>query len=83
MNSNRISHALESLNSFHSNIKFTVEIEKGNKIAFLDILLIRYKDPINTTVYQKKMNTDLYINWMKFIHHLFLQAIGNGEHLKP
>ena len=63
VNSNRISHVLESLNSFHSNIKFTVEIEKGNKIAFLDILLIRYKDLINTTVYRKKTNTDLYINW--------------------
>ena len=66
VNSNRISHALESLNSFHSNIKFTVEIEKGNKIAFLDILLIRYKDLINTTVYRKKTNTDLYINWKSF-----------------
>ena len=50
-------------------------MEKGNKIAFLDILLIRYKDPINTTVYRKKINTDLYINWMKFIHHLFVQTI--------
>ena len=57
VNSNRISHVLESLNSFHSNIKFTVEIEKGNKIEFLDIL-IRYKDLINTTVYRKKTNTD-------------------------
>ena len=57
VNSDRISHVLELLNSFHSNIKFTVEIEKGNKIEFLDIL-IRYKDLINTTVYRKKTNTD-------------------------
>ena len=66
VNSNCISHVLESLNSFHSNIKFTAEIEKGTKIAFLDILLIRYKDLINTTVYGKKTNTDLYINWKSF-----------------
>ena len=65
VNSNRISHALESLNSFHSNIKFTVAIEKGNEIAFLDIL-IRYKDLINTTLYRKKMITNLYINWKSF-----------------
>ena len=65
MNSNRIIHVLESLNSFNSNIKFTVEIEEGNKIAFLDIS-IRYKDLINTTVYRKKTNTDLYINWKFF-----------------
>ena len=66
VNSNCISHVLESLNSFHSNIKFTTELEKGNKIVFLGILLIRYKDLINTTVYRKKTNTDLYINWKSF-----------------
>ena len=77
VNSNRISHVLESLNSFHSNIKFTVETEKGNKIAFLD-MLIGYKDLINTTALRKKTNTDLYISWKSFS-----QTIGNGEHLKP
>ena len=50
VNSSRISHVLESLNSFYSNIKFTIEIEKENKIVFLHILLIRYKDLTNTTV---------------------------------
>ena len=45
---------INMLNSFHSNITFTIEIEKGSKIAFLDILLIRYKDLINTTVYRRK-----------------------------
>ena len=54
------------LNSFHSNIKFIIEIEKENKIAFLDILLIRNKDLVNTIVYRKKTNTDLYINWKSF-----------------
>ena len=49
---------IESLSSFQSNINFTVKIEKGNKIAFLDIKLIRYKNLINTTVYYKEMNTD-------------------------
>ena len=67
VNSNHISHVLESLNSFHNNnIKFMTEIEKGNKIAFSDILLICYKDLINTTVYRKKTNTYLYINWKSF-----------------
>ena len=63
VNSNHIIHVLESLNSFHTNIKITAEIEKVNKIEFLDILLIRCKDLINTSVYCKKTNTDLYINW--------------------
>ena len=50
VNSNRISLVLESLNSFHSYIKFAIEIEKENKIVFLHILLIRYKYLTNTTV---------------------------------
>ena len=33
-NSNCISHVLESLSSFHSNIKFKIKLEKRNKIAF-------------------------------------------------
>ena len=65
VHSNRISHVLESLNSFHSNIKFTIQIEKENKIAFLDILLMRYKELIST-VYCKKKKTDLYINCKSF-----------------
>ena len=59
VNSNRTSHVLQLLNSFHSNIKFTIKIEKENKVAFLDMLLIHYKDLINTTVYHKKTNTNL------------------------
>ena len=66
VDSNRISHNLESLNSFHSNIKFTIEIKKENKITFVDILLIRYKYLKNTTVYRTKTNTDLCINWKSF-----------------
>ena len=38
VNSNRISHVLESLNSFQSNTKFTIGTEKENKIVFVDIL---------------------------------------------
>ena len=78
VNSNRIIHVLESLNSFHSNIKLTVEIEKGNKTAFLDTLLIYYKNLINTTVYRKKVNTDLCISWKSFSPNNW-----NGKHLNP
>ena len=34
VNSNSINHVLESLNSFHSNIKFTTEIKKKRKLHF-------------------------------------------------
>ena len=62
ISSNSINHFLELLNSFHSNIKFTIETEKEQKIASLDILLICNKDLVNTIVYRKKTITDLYIN---------------------
>ena len=62
ISSTSINHFLELLNSFHSNIKFTIETEKEQKIASLDILLICNKDLVNTIVYRKKTITDLYIN---------------------
>ena len=52
-----INHVLDSLNNFYSNIKVTIEIEKGNKFSLLDKLLIHNKDLINLTVYRKKTNT--------------------------
>ena len=33
--------ALEKLNSYHSNIQFTPEIEENQKITFLDVLITR------------------------------------------
>ena len=48
-----ISKVLETLNSYHTNIKFTFEIESENKISFLDVLLIRSNSLISTKVYRK------------------------------
>ena len=43
-----------------------MEIEKTNKIPFLDDLLIRNVESISTTVYRKVTNTGIYINWKSF-----------------
>ena len=48
----KIEFFLEKLNSYHPNIQFTFEIEENQKIKFLE-----------TTVFRKETNTDLYINW--------------------
>ena len=56
----------EKLNEFHENIKFTHEIEKEGKISFLDVLLIRINNCIETTVFRKKTDTDIYLNWNAF-----------------
>ena len=36
-----INKVIETFNSYHKNIRFTIEIETESKISFLDILLIR------------------------------------------
>ena len=61
-----INKVLQTLNSYHINIKFTIEIETENKISFLDVLLIRNNSMISTKVFRKNTNTDIYINWKSF-----------------
>ena len=45
-----VNDILNKFNGFHQNIQLTYELEKNNKLAFLDVLLIRNKDTIETTV---------------------------------
>ena len=60
----KIGYIVNQLNYFDENIPFTFEMEKENKLTFLDVMVIRNtNDTINTTVYQKPTNTDIYINW--------------------
>ena len=61
-----INKVVETLNSYHTKIKFTIEIETENKISFLDVLLILSNSLISTKVYRKNTNTDIYINWKSF-----------------
>ena len=60
----KIGYIVNQLNSFDGNIQFTFEMEEDSKLAFLDVMVIRNtNDTINTTVYGKSTNTDIYINW--------------------
>ena len=58
-----IAYVLDQLNSFHEQIQFTYEVEHNNKLPFLDVLLIKNANKIDTTVYRKPTNTDVYLNW--------------------
>ena len=57
----------EFLNSQHDSIKFTMEKEANNTLAFLDVF-INNKDPTNlvTSVYRKKTFTGLLTNFFSF-----------------
>ena len=61
-----VEHVLTRLNSFHKNIQFAYELENENKLPFVDILLIRRGTKIETTVYRKSTNNDIYLNWGSF-----------------
>ena len=58
---------LDSLNSKHPIIKFTVEKENNGSISFLDILVSRTIDStVDTTTYCKPTNTGLLTNYTSF-----------------
>ena len=64
--SRTVNDILNKLNGFCQNIQFTFELEKNSKRVFLNVLLIRNKDTIETTVYRKSTNSDIYLNWKSF-----------------
>ena len=62
-----IDYVLKMLNGFHRNIHFTYEVETDSKISFSDVLVIRdSNNNINTIVYRKSTNNDIYLNWESF-----------------
>ena len=61
-----VDNILSVLNGFDNNIKFTVEEEKEGMLPFLDVLICRNDKSIETTVYRKSTNNDIYLNWKAF-----------------
>jgi hypothetical protein len=54
---------LNFLNDQHPNIKFTLEREENNQIAFLNTCVIRSRTRYRTAQYRKKTFTGVYFNW--------------------
>ena len=61
-----VDNILSVLNGFDNNIKFTVEEEKEGMLPFLDVLICRNDKSIETAVYRKSANNDIYLNWNAF-----------------
>ena len=54
---------LNHINSFHPNIKFTLELEQDKKLSFLDILISRDNHNFFTGIFRKKTFTGLGQNF--------------------
>ena len=69
-----ITFVLEQLNSYHPNLEFIEESESEGTLLFLDELLNRKSSKFETTVYRKKTNIDIHLNW--FSHAPNIWKIG-------
>ena len=59
-NSKKEEEILSFLNSFHPNIRFTIEKEDKNRLPFLDTCVVRNINKYVTTLYHKKTSTGVY-----------------------
>ena len=61
-----INTVLKAINKNHKNIKFTYELENNDEISFLDVKIRKVGRKIETSVYRKPTNTDVYLHWNSF-----------------
>ena len=61
-----IEKVLKAINDHYENINFTYELESSNELSFLDVKIRRIGNNIQTFVYRKPTNADLFIHWDSF-----------------
>ena len=61
-----VEYILSILNGFDNNIEFTFEEENDGVLPFLVVLICRNDNSIETTVYRKSTNNNIYLNWNAF-----------------
>ena len=51
------------INEIHTNLKFSKELQQNNCLSYLDVLLKKNNNFIESTVYRKPTHTGLYTKW--------------------
>ena len=64
---------LNSLNSFHTDLKFTIEKMENSSIKFLDMLITQTESGLKTSWTLKPTNTGLYTPKSSIIHSQCVQ----------
>ena len=60
----KIDYVIKKLNTYHQQTQFTYELEKYQRISFLDVSIGRLtKERLERAVFRKETNTDTYMNW--------------------
>ena len=59
------------LNSCHSNMSFSMETEKENKLSFQDVEIIRDQGKFTTTIDQKSTFSGVYSNFESFLPSIY------------
>ena len=79
INKNAITSFHDTLNSIDLHIKLTIEHEKDEQIAFLDMLISRRNNSVSIHVYRKPTHTDRYLDYAS--HHDLKHKISTANTL--
>ena len=69
---NYVPLSLDYHNRQHPNISFTPELEKDDKLPFLDVEIFRSNGEFSTSVYRKPTFIGLFINFHSFISLVYI-----------
>ncbi len=74
----KINDILSYINSYHPNIKFTLEIQKDNFLQFLDLTIYNLNDKFITEHYTKETACGRILNYFSYNSHVHkINALNN------
>ena len=71
-----ITDVIDILNKFHENIKFSYEVEHDGKASFLDVVLMKNNWKLETTVFCKETNNEIYLHFSYYMDERYIKDIN-------